>query len=130
MTDPIADLLTRLRNASQARHRYADIPHSKMKESIVKLLRKNGYVAQYLIKELKPQGIIRVFLKYDQERAPVINGLRRVSKPSMRRYVSHNKIPYVLGGIGTVVISTSKGLIDGKSARQQKLGGEVVAYVW
>lgn len=130
MNDPIADLLTRLRNASKARHRFVDLPHSKMKEAITKLLKEKGYVAQYLIKEVKGKGTIRIFLKYDREREPVINGLRRVSKPSLRRYVSYKEIPYVLGGIGTVVMSTSKGLIDGKSARLQKIGGEVVAYVW
>ena len=128
--DPIADLLTRLRNANMARHRFVDMTHSKMKESIVKLLKEKGYIAHYLIKEVKGIGTIRVFLKYDNERNPVINGLRRVSKPSLRRYVSYKEIPYVLGGVGTVIMSTPKGLVDGKSARQQKVGGEVVAYVW
>ncbi|MCH9610438.1 MAG: 30S ribosomal protein S8 [Chlamydiales bacterium] len=130
MNDPIADLLTRLRNASKARHRFVDMPHSKMKESVVKLLKEKGYVAHYLVKELKGKSTIRIFLKYDQERTPIISGLRRVSKPSLRRYVSHKEIPYVLGGIGTVVMSTSRGMMDDKKARHEKVGGEVVAYVW
>ncbi|MCP5469685.1 MAG: 30S ribosomal protein S8 [Chlamydiales bacterium] len=130
MNDPIADLLTRMRNASMARHRYVDLPHSKLKEEIVKLLKKEGYIAHYLIKEVKHRGTIRVFLKYDEEREPVIQGLRRVSKPSLRRYVSHKEIPYVLGGMGTAILSTSHGLLDGKSARQKKIGGELLAFVW
>lgn len=130
MNDPIADLLTRLRNASKARHRFVDLSHSKMKEAVIKLLKEKGYIAHYLIKEVNGKGTIRIFLKYDTDRNPVLNGLKRVSKPSLRRYVSHKHIPYVLGGIGTVVMSTSKGLLDDKSARHQKLGGEVVAYIW
>lgn len=130
MNDPIADLLTRVRNASRARHRYVDLPHSKLKEEIVKLLKKEGYIAHYLIKEVKRKGTIRVFLKYDEEREPVIQGLRRVSKPSLRRYVSHKEIPYIQAGMGVAILSTSHGLLDGKSARQKKIGGELVAYVW
>ncbi|MCH9703956.1 MAG: 30S ribosomal protein S8, partial [Chlamydiae bacterium] len=93
-------------------------------------LKEKGYVAHYLVKELKGKSTIRIFLKYDQERTPIISGLRRVSKPSLRRYVSHKEIPYVLGGIGTVVMSTSRGMMDDKKARHEKVGGEVVAYVW
>lgn len=130
MTDPISDLLTRLRNASQAKHRYADIPHSKLKEGIVKLLKEQGYIAQYLIKEVDHKGTIRVFLKYDQDRDPVLQGVERASKPSRRYYVTAKKIPFILGGVGTVLVSTSQGLMDGKTARQKNLGGELIAYVW
>jgi small subunit ribosomal protein S8 len=130
MSDPIADLLTRIRNASQARLKFVDIPHSKMKEAIVASLKKKGYIAQYLVKEENKRGTIRVFLKYSTNRTPVIMGLRRMSKPSLRRYVTAKKIPYVLGGIGTAIISTSRGVMDGKSAKQQGVGGELLALVW
>jgi small subunit ribosomal protein S8 len=130
MSDPIADLLTRIRNGSQARLKFVDIPHSKMKEAIVASLKKKGYIAQYLVKEENKRGTIRVFLKYSTNRTPVIMGLRRMSKPSLRRYVTAKKIPYVLGGIGTAIISTSRGVMDGKSAKQQGVGGELLALVW
>jgi small subunit ribosomal protein S8 len=130
INDPIADLLTRLRNASQARHRYIDIGHSKIKEAIVRILKEKGFVAHYLIKEEKKKGTMRVFLKFAEQRKPVINGLRRVSKPSLRKYVSYNQIPRVLGGMGVSIISTSRGILEGDSAREQQVGGEILCLAW
>jgi small subunit ribosomal protein S8 len=130
MSDPIADLLTRIRNGSQARLKFVDIPLSKPKEAIVATLKKKGYIAHYLVKEENRKGTIRVFLKYSINRTPVIMGLRRMSKPSLRKYVTSKNIPYVLGGMGTAIVSTSKGVMDGKSARQQGIGGELIALVW
>lgn len=130
LNDPIADLLTRMRNASQAKHRYIDVQHSRMKEAIVKILKETGFVAQYLIKEEKKKVTMRVFLKYAAERAPVIHGLRRVSKCSLRQYVSHQEIPRVFGGMGISILSTSQGVIDGEKARELKVGGEILCLVW
>ena len=130
MCDPIADLLTSIRNAGGAKKRFVDVPHSGIKESIVKTLKEKGYVAHFLVKEENKKGTIRVFLKYDQQRNPVIMGLKRVSKPSLRRYVSSQKIPFVLGGIGLAILSTSQGVMDGKSAKLKGIGGELLALVW
>lgn len=128
--DPIADLLTRIRNASHARKRFVDIDHSKMKEGIVKVLKEKGFVAQYLIKEEDKKSKMRIFLKYTNEREQVIQGIKRVSRPALRRYVSHQDIPRVLGGIGIAILSTSKGLMDGEQARSSKIGGELLAMAW
>lgn len=130
MSDPIADLLTRIRNASMAKHRYLDVSHSKMREAVVKILKENGFLAHFLVKEENKRKTIRVFLKYAGGRESVIHGLKRVSKPSLRRYVSSQKIPTVLGGMGISILSTSKGVMDGKSAREQKLGGELLCQAW
>lgn len=128
--DPIADLLTRIRNASQARNRYVDVPHSKMKEAVVKVLKEKGFVAHYLIKEENKKGMMRVFLKYTKERDPIIQGLKRVSRPSIRYYVSNKEIPRVFGGMGIAIVSTSKGLMDGERARLTGVGGELIAMAW
>ncbi|MFZ0566215.1 MAG: 30S ribosomal protein S8 [Chlamydiales bacterium] len=128
--DPIADLLTRIRNAIRAKHRYVDVHHSKLKEAIVKTLKDQGYIAHYLMKEEKRKGTIRVFLKYVGDQESVIQELKRISKPSHRRYVPHKKIPVVKRGFGIAIISTPKGILEGKTAREQKLGGEVLCYVW
>jgi len=128
--DPIADLLTRLRNASEARHRYVDIDWSRMKEAIVKILKNKGFVAHYLIKEEKKKGTMRIFLKYAAEREPILRKLERISKPGLRRYVSHQEIPRIMGDLGIAVLSTSSGVMDGQSARKQKLGGELLCLAW
>ncbi len=130
MNDPIADLLTKLRNASRAQHRYIDISWSRMKEAVIKILRDQGFVAHYLIKEEKKKGTLRVFLKYGEKRGNVITELRRMSKPSLRRYVSYQDIPRVMGGMGIAILSTSKGVLDGNSARQEKIGGELLCLAW
>lgn len=130
ISDPIADLLTRIRNASQAKHRYIDISYSKLKEAIVKILKERGFIAHFLIKEENKKITMRIFLKYTAGRDPIIHGLKRVSKPSIRRYVSSAKIPVVLGGMGISIISTSKGVMSGDLAREQNLGGELLCLAW
>lgn len=128
--DPIADLLTRIRNGSSAKHRFVDVQHSGFKEAIVRVLQKKGLVAHYLVKEDKKKRTMRVFLKYAQEREPVISGLKRISRPSLRSYVTRDQIPRVFGGIGVAIISTSSGLMDGEEARAAGLGGELIALAW
>jgi small subunit ribosomal protein S8 len=130
MTDPIADFLTRIRNASMAHFERVDVPSSKMKLGIAKLLKEEGYIKNYKLIKDKRQGILRVYLKYDEANAPIIGGLERVSKPSCRVYVRHDKIPPVLSGFGTAILSTSKGVLTDREARKQKLGGELVCKVW
>lgn len=130
VNDPIADLLTRIRNASMARHRYIDIELSKMKEAIVKILKNKGFVSQYLVKEENKKGTMRIFLKYAAQREPIIHGLTRVSKPSRRKYVTSDEIPRVLRGMGISIISTSKGVMEGEAARELNIGGELICLAW
>lgn len=130
MTDPVADMLTRLRNASMARHQTALIPWSRLKEQIASLLKAEGYIAEYEVAENKPQNNLKITLKYGQNREPALTGLKRVSKPGLRVYRGRGEIPRVLGGMGTVIISTPKGLMTGRDAWRQHVGGEVLAYVW
>jgi small subunit ribosomal protein S8 len=126
MHDPIADLLTRIRNAKLAKHRYVDFRLSKMK--IVKVLLEQGFVDNYLVNDEK--GEARVFLRYTAGREPVLQGLKRMSAPGLRRYVNYKKIPRVLGGMGTAILSTPKGIIDGETARKMRVGGELLCLVW
>lgn len=128
MHDPISDLLTRIRNARQARHRYVDFHVSKMQVNVIRVLQEQGFVEQFLVDDESGKG--RIILKYAQGREPVIQGLKRISSPGLRRYVSANKIPKVLSGLGIAIVSTSKGIMDGESARKQKLGGELLCLVW
>ncbi len=130
ITDPIADLLTRIRNASSAKHLNVDIPASSMKKAICKILVEEGYVRSMQVIEDKKQGLIRVTLKYQEGGAPVISGLRRVSKPGLRIYSSCEDMPKVMRGLGTAIISTSKGVMTDKAARNENVGGEVLAFVW
>jgi len=130
MTDPIADMLTRIRNATVAKHRRVDVPASKMKESIAKILKEEGYIQSVRRIEDGPQGTLRIFLKYDDARGCVIRGLERVSKPGRRVYVSRQDIPRVMGGYGTSILSTSQGIMTGLAARQKGIGGELVCQVW
>ena len=130
ITDPIADLLTRIRNASSAKHPNVDIPASNMKKAICKILVDEGYVRNMQMIEDKKQGLIRVTLKYGENGAPVIAGLRRVSKPGLRIYSSCEDMPKVMRGLGTAIISTSKGIMTDKAARNENVGGEVLAFVW
>ena len=130
ITDPIADLLTRIRNASQAKHATVDIPASNMKKAIAQILVDEGYVKSYTVKEDNKQGVITITLKYTDNMQPVITGLRRISKPGLRIYSSCEDLPKVLRGIGTAIISTSKGVMTDKKARKENVGGEVLAYVW
>jgi small subunit ribosomal protein S8 len=128
MTDPISDMLTRLRNANQALLPEVQLPHSKMKESIARILKKEGYVSDVAV-EGEQIKKLKVKLKY-QGRKGVIAGLRRVSTPGLRRYVGATEIPRVLGGLGTSIVSTSRGLMTGHEARKQNLGGELLCYIW
>lgn len=130
MTDPIADMLTRIRNANMARHEKLDIPASKMKNAIADILKREGYIRDYeYIKDGK-QGILRIYLKYAEGDVRVITGLKRISKPGLRVYAKANEVPRVLNGLGTAIISTSKGVLTDKEARSQAVGGEIIAYIW
>ena len=130
ITDPIADLLTRIRNANSAKHESVDIPASKLKIEMVKILNDEGYIKGYQVIEDDKQGVIRVALKYGPHKEKVISGLKRVSKPGLRVYVGKDELPKVLRGLGIAVISTSKGLMTDKKARAEQIGGEVMAFVW
>ncbi len=129
MTDPIADMLTRIRNAAMARHVRVSIPASIMKLGIARILKEEGYIKDYELVKDTPQGTIRVTLRYVEKR-PVLTQLKRVSKPGLRVYTKHEDIPRVRGGLGTAIISTPKGLMTGRKAYQQGVGGEVVCYIW
>lgn len=129
-TDPIADMLTRLRNASVARHASVEMPFSKMKLAIAKILEQEGFVSGFDIKDEGNHKYLRVTLKYDSQRQPVMTGLRRVSKPGLRVYAGIHDIPRVLGGAGTIVVSTNRGIMTGREARRRHLGGELIAEIW
>jgi small subunit ribosomal protein S8 len=130
MTDPIADFLTRIRNGLEADFEYVDIPASKFKVELARILREQGYIEDYATQPARVGETLRVRLKYTESRAPVITGLKRVSRPGRREYVPAGNVPKVFGGMGTAIISTSRGVMTGHQARQQGVGGEVVAYVW
>ena len=130
MTDPIADMLTRIRNANQMRYKEVEVPASKIKLSIAEILKNEGYIADYKIKKNNVQDIIALNLKYGQNKERVITGLKRISKPGLRVYAKAEELPRVLNGLGIAIISTSKGLMVDREARKQSLGGEVVAYIW
>ncbi len=130
ITDPIADLLTRIRNASKARHATVDCPASNMKKAIAQILVEEGYLKSMQVTEDNKQGVIHMTLKYNEDKTPVIGGLERVSKPGLRRYSTCEDMPRVLNGLGTVIVSTSKGVMTGKQAKAEGLGGEVLAFVW
>ena len=127
-SDTIADLLTRLRNAVHARQRYVDMRTSKIKLNIMKVLEKQGFIEHILVNEEK--GKMRIFLKYVQGREPVLQGLKRISSPGLRRYIPSRSIPRIRGGMGTTILSTPMGIIDGETARKQNVGGELLCYVW
>lgn len=127
-SDTIADLLTRLRNGVLARRRFVDVHISKVKVNILKVLEAQGYVERVLVD--KEKGKMRIFLKYAQGREPVLQGLKRISSPGLRRYIPMSAIPRIQGGMGTVILSTSKGIIDGETARKENLGGELLCCVW
>ena len=129
-TDPIADMLTRIRNANSAKHKTVDVPSSKMKTAIAEILFKEGYIKSFEIISDENQGIIRITLKYDEKGTRVIDGIKRISKPGLRVYANKEELPRVLNGLGIAIISTSKGVMTDRDARKANLGGEVVAYVW
>jgi small subunit ribosomal protein S8 len=130
MTDPIADFLTRIRNGLQADHESVEIPCSSFKVELARILREQGYIEDYSTEPARVGQLLRVRLKYTDDRAPVISGMKRVSRPGRRTYVGAGEIPKVLGGMGTAIISTSTGVMTGHDARRAGVGGEVVAYIW
>ena len=130
ITDPIADMLTRIRNANNAKHETVDVPASNMKKAIAQILLDEGYIKNYQIVDDGTQGVIHITLKYNPGKEKVITGLRRVSKPGLRVYVGADELPSVLRGLGIAIVSTSKGVMSDRSARAAGIGGEVLAYVW
>jgi len=130
VSDPIADLLTRIRNAATANHDRVEVPGSKMKKAIVQILKDEGFVRDFEWIDNGHQGVIRIYLKYGPNKAKVISGLRRISRPGLRVYAKRDQVPRVLGGLGIAVLSTSKGIMTDKKARQEGLGGEVLCYIW
>jgi len=129
-SDPIADMLTRIRNASRAEHEKVDIPSSTLKVRVAEILKNEGFIKNYRVLEDDKQGTLRVYLKYGPTNEKIISGLVRVSSPGRRVYVTHDKIPTILGGMGVTIVSTSRGVLTDREARKQKVGGEVLAYVW
>ena len=130
MTDPIADMLTRLRNANSVLHDKVEIPGSKIKKAIASVLKEEGFIKDFTFTENNKQGILTLTLKYGPQREKVISGIKRISKPGLRMYAKHAELPKVLGGLGIAIISTSKSIMSDKQARKVGLGGEVIAYVW
>ena len=130
LTDPIADMLTRIRNANMAEKKIVQMPHSKMKSEIARILKAEGFIKDYTVENDSGKSMLNVFLKYTMDREPVIQGLRRISKSSCRKYVNAEEIPRVLGGIGLAIISTSSGVVTDNEARAKKIGGEVLCYIW
>ncbi|HEY83451.1 MAG TPA: 30S ribosomal protein S8 [Dehalococcoidia bacterium] len=130
VSDPIADMLTRIRNAVMARHEYVMVPASRMKLSIARILKEEGFITDYEVVRGKPHRVIKIHLKYTDNNQPVISGLERVSKPGLRVYVGRKEIPRVYGGLGIAILSTSKGVKTGHQAWRQGIGGELLCYVW
>jgi small subunit ribosomal protein S8 len=130
LSDPISDYLTRIRNALAVQHEDVEIPASRLKKDMSRILKEQGYISDFSVEPTAVGELIRIRLKYTEERQPVISGLQRVSRPGRRRYVGSAEVPRVLGGMGTAIVSTSRGVMSGHEATQQGVGGEVVAYVW
>jgi len=130
VTDPIADMLTRIRNGSMAEHEKVDIPASKLKGRVAEILKEEGFIKNFRLIEDRKQGVLRVYLKYGAGQERVITGIRRVSKPGRRLYVSADKVPSVLGGMGIAILSTPRGVLTDRESRKSKVGGEVLCYVW
>ncbi|MFH1032325.1 MAG: 30S ribosomal protein S8 [Chloroflexota bacterium] len=129
-SDPIADMLTRIRNAVMVRHDSVSMPSSKLKLAVTRLLKKEGFISDYEVIRGKPHRVIKIQLRYDDKNQPLLSGLERVSKPGLRVYVQHPEIPRVYGGVGIAVVSTSKGVMTGQQAHRQRIGGELLCYVW
>ncbi|GGJ93035.1 30S ribosomal protein S8 [Lentibacillus kapialis] len=130
MTDPIADMLTRIRNANMVRHEKLELPASKLKKEIADILKREGFVRDYEFIEDNKQGLLRIFMKYGSNEEKVITGIKRISKPGLRVYAKADEVPRVLNGLGIAIVSTSNGVLSDKEARSQAVGGEVLAYVW
>ncbi len=129
-TDPIADMLTRIRNANMVSHETVEIPSSKLKVELAKLLKSEGFISDYSVKEVGKFKVLQIVLKYDEKRKPVISKLQRISKPGLRTYCKAKNLPKVLGGIGVAIVSTSKGLLTDRKARKENIGGEVLCYIY
>jgi len=130
MTDPIADMLTRVRNAINARHPKVDVPASKVKAEIARILKEEGYIANYKVAEEGVKKVIKIYLKYGADNAPIITGIERVSRPGCRNYAGKNEIPKVQGGLGISILTTARGVMTGRTARKESVGGEVMCRVW
>jgi small subunit ribosomal protein S8 len=130
LTDPISDYLNRIRNALQAEHEEVEIPASRLKREMTRILKEQGYITDFSVEPARVGKVIKVRLRYTEDRSPVISGMDRVSRPGRRRYVPNKEIPRVLGGMGTTIVSTSRGVMTGHEAKQRGVGGEVVAQVW
>ena len=130
VSDPIADMLTRVRNANMAEKKIVSLPHSKIKSEVARLLKQEGFISDFSVDEDNGKSILNLFLKYTLEREPVIQGLRRISKPSCQRYANAEEVPRVLGGIGIAILSTSSGLMTDSEAREKNIGGEILCYIW
>jgi small subunit ribosomal protein S8 len=130
LNDPISDMLTRIRNAAAAAHATVDVPHSRLKADIARILKREGYITDYSVEQEGSRSYLRLRLKYGRSERAVVRGLSRVSKPGLRKYVGSDEIPKVFGGIGMAILSTSQGLLTDREARRSKLGGEVICYVW
>ncbi|NLX26884.1 MAG: 30S ribosomal protein S8 [Lentisphaerae bacterium] len=130
LSDPIADMLTRIRNANMAEKKVVQMPHSKMKSEIARILKAEGFIKDYTVENNEGKSVLNLFLKYTIDREPIIQGLRRISKPSCRKYVNAEEVPRVLGGIGLAILSTSAGVMTDNEARGKHIGGEVLCYIW
>jgi small subunit ribosomal protein S8 len=130
ITDSIGDMLTRMRNAAIVRHDTVEMPASKLKVAILKILKEEGFIGDYEVIKAKPEKLIRIRLKYGDDNRSIISGIERVSKPGLRVYAQHNEIPRVYGGVGVAILSTPKGVVTGQNARRNGVGGEVICYVW
>ena len=130
LTDPITDYLNRIRNALSAEHGEVEIPASRLKKEMTRILKEQGYISDYAVEPTAVGEVVKIELKYTEERRPVISGMQRVSRPGRRRYANHTEIPRVQGGMGTAIVSTSRGVMTGHEANRDGVGGEVVAYVW
>jgi small subunit ribosomal protein S8 len=130
MTDPIADMLNRISNGLLARHKQVTLPSSKIKVAVARILKEEGYIKNYQVTRDEPQPTLRIVLKYDDDRQPIISKIRRISKPGRRMYVGRDEIPWVLNGMGVAILSTPRGIVTGQQARRLKVGGEVLCYVW
>jgi len=130
VTDPIADMLTRIRNAIMVNHEQVELPGSRLKRAVAQILKEEGFIRDFEWIDDGKQGVIKVYLKYGPNRTKVITGLKRISKPGLRVYVKSDAVPKVLGGLGLAILSTSKGIMTDKTARKEKVGGEVLCYIW
>lgn len=130
MTDPLADMFTKIRNANRAKHESVDMPHSAIKESIARILKDKGFIKSFRVVEGEPQNMLRVFLSYDEDSKPIIMQVERISRPGLRQYVKSDAIPKILGGMGVCILSTPKGVMTGEEAREKNVGGELICKIW